>query len=105
MTEVREAADLQARIRRLEHKRGDLWSLAGGSKFAGNLYREFVDGRRISSKASLAMAAFEGYDLLERYRILMAEKLAVCAIAKAQARCITDEMRMLRAKTNITENA
>jgi hypothetical protein len=86
-----------ARIRHLEHKRGDLWSVAGGSKSAANIYRAFLDGRRTPSDASVAMAAFEGYDLMDRYRYLLAEKLTASAIAKAQAKCLTDEIRRLRA--------
>ncbi|NML99648.1 hypothetical protein HHL24_17110 [Paraburkholderia sp. RP-4-7] len=98
MPEVREAStvDVQARIRHLEQKRGDLWSIAGGSKSAANIYRAFLDGRRSPSDASLAMAAFEGFDLMDRYRHLLAEKLTRAAIAKAQAKCLTDEIRRLR---------
>jgi hypothetical protein len=71
--------------------------VAGGSKSAANIYRAFIEGQRVPSDASLAMAAFEGYDLMDRYRHLLAEKLTTSAIAKAQAKCITDEIRRLRA--------
>jgi hypothetical protein len=102
MPEVKEASatEVQSRLRYLEHKRGDLWSVAGGSKSAANIYRAFLEGRRVPSNASLAMAAFEGYDLMDRYRCLLAEKLAASAIAKAQARCISDEIHLLRGKGN-----
>jgi hypothetical protein len=89
--------DTQARIRQLQHRRDELWSIAGGSRSAANLYRAFIDGKRTPSKASLMVAAAEGYDLMERYRTLLAAKLAASAIAKAQAKCITEEMRELKA--------
>jgi hypothetical protein len=99
MSEVREAstADVLGRIRDLDYRRGELWSIAGGSISAANIYRAFLDGRRTPSDASLAMAAVEGYDLMDRYRHLLAEKLTRAAIAKAQAKCLTDEIRRLRA--------
>jgi hypothetical protein len=99
MPEVREATtvDVLARIRNLDYRRGELWSIAGGSISAANIYRAFLDGRRTPSDASLAMAAVEGYDLMDRYRHLLAEKLTRAVIAKAQAKCLTDEIRRLRA--------
>jgi hypothetical protein len=89
--------DTQARVRQLQRRRDELWSVAGGSRSAANLYRAFIDGKRTPSATSLMMAAVEGYDLMERYRHLQATKLAASAIAKAQARCITEEMRELKA--------
>lgn len=90
--------DIEARICHLERKRGELWSMAGGSKSAAKFYRELLDGRRLPHEASLMMAAANGYDLMDRYRCLLAKKLATSAIAKAKARCITDEIRALKAK-------
>ncbi|MFM0544001.1 hypothetical protein PQR29_04660 [Paraburkholderia strydomiana] len=85
------------RIRQLQRRRDELWSIAGGSSSAANLYRAFVDGKRTPSATSLMMACAEGYDLMDRYRSLLAAKLAASAIAKAQARCMTEEIRELKA--------
>lgn len=99
MPELRDdsTSDLQARIRNLEHRRSDLWSVAGGAKTASNVYLAFIEGRRAPSDASQAHAATEGYDLMERYRNLMAEKLAIGLIARIRAKCITETLRDIKA--------
>lgn len=97
MSEATKPASIEARIRQLEQRRGELWSMAGGAQFAANLYREYLDGRRPPSDLSLALAAFEGVDLMERYRHRMASKLADVALAKARAKAISTELLRLRA--------
>ncbi|RQS22872.1 MULTISPECIES: hypothetical protein [unclassified Burkholderia] len=97
MNEGAKPDSIEARIRQLEQRRGELWSMAGGAQFAANMYREFLDGRRVPSDVSQALAAFEGVDLMERYRQRLAAKLADVVIAKVRARAISIELGRLRA--------
>lgn len=87
---------IEARIRQLEQRRGELWSSAGGAQFAANLYREFLEGRRQPSDLSQALAAYEGVDIMERYRHRLARKLADVALAKVRAKAISEEIHRLR---------
>lgn len=96
MSEGANADNVEARILLLEQRRGELWSAAGGAQFAANLCREFLEGRRQPSDLSHALAAFEGVDLMERYRHRLAAKLADVAIAKARAKAISGEIQRLR---------
>ncbi|MEX3687929.1 hypothetical protein AB3X91_14795 [Paraburkholderia sp. BR14263] len=96
MKERAESNLVEARIRQLENRRGDLWSAAGGAQFAANRCREYLDGRRQPSDLAVALAAIEGVDWVEHYRTRMASRLADAAIAKARAKAISAELRALR---------
>jgi hypothetical protein len=96
MSETKEwVIDRKLRIRSLEKRRSDLWSVAGGSKHAVNVYSAFLDGRRKPATSTQAQAEVEGRDLMEEYRALLAENLAAHTIARAHAKAITDELRAL----------
>ncbi|WP_334043331.1 hypothetical protein [Burkholderia ambifaria] len=47
-------------------------------------------------------SADQGVDLMARYRELYAERLAVAAIAKAQAQCLAVEIYALRAMVGLS---
>jgi hypothetical protein len=88
--------DLSARIRRLEHRRGDLWSVAGGAGLAARFCREVLNGERAPSKEVLARVGPDRTDVIAAYRERLAERLTVNLLARAQAKAITLEIRNLR---------
>ncbi|MDN7177326.1 hypothetical protein M0D69_04715 [Caballeronia sp. SEWSISQ10-4 2] len=87
---------LSARIRRLEHRRSDLWSVAGGAGLAARVCREVLNGQRPPSREMLARCCWSRVDVIAAYRERLAERLTVNLLARAQAKAITLEIRKLR---------
>ena len=87
---------LSARIRRLGHRRSDLWSVAGGAGLAARFCREVLDGQRAPSREMLARAGWDRLDVLAAYRERLAERLTVNLLARVEAKAITFEIRNLR---------
>ncbi len=85
-----------ARIRRLEHRRGDLWSVAGGAGLAARVCREVLNGQRAPSQEMLARCCWSRVDVTAAYRERLAERLTVNLLARAEAKAITLEIRNLR---------
>jgi hypothetical protein len=87
---------LLVRIRRLEQRRGDLWSAAGGAGLAARVCRQVLSGERSPSKAVLSCVGSDRLDILAAYRERLAERLTTNLLARAEARAISFEIRQLR---------
>jgi hypothetical protein len=92
--------ELRARIRSLERRRGQHRSMMGGAMTAVGLYSSLLDGTRAPESSAVARAVAEGFDLMAYYREKLAVKVADAALARAQAQCLTVEIRALRALAN-----
>lgn len=93
---TQDAPDLMVRIRRLERRRGDLWSTAGGAGLAVRVCREVLNGERAPSREVLERVGPDRQDILTAYRQRLAERLTANLLARAEARAITTEIRTLR---------
>jgi hypothetical protein len=87
---------LSTRVRRLEHRRSDLWSVAGGAGLAARVCREVLNGQRPPSREMLARCCWNRVEVIAAYRERLAERLTVNLLARAQAKAITLEIRNLR---------
>jgi hypothetical protein len=88
--------DLTARIRRLEHRRSDLWSRAGGAGLAARVCREVLNGQRPPSREMLARCCWSRVDVIAAYQERLAERVTVNLLARVEAKAITLEIRNLR---------
>jgi hypothetical protein len=93
---VDDALDPKLRIRRLERRRSDLWSVAGGAGWAARVCREVLNGERAPSKEVLARVGPDPLDVLAAYRERFAERLTANLLARVEARAISTEIRQLR---------
>jgi hypothetical protein len=96
MTNATNELELSARIRQLEHHRGELWSIAGGAGFAARVCREVLNGEREPSQEMLARAGWSPVQVRAAYQERLAERLTVNLLARSQAKAITFELRVLR---------
>lgn len=96
MTNAANELDLNVRIRRLEHRRCELWSIAGGAGFAARVCREVLNGERSPSQEMLARAGWCPVKVRAAYQERMAERIMVNLLSRSQAKAITFELRELR---------
>jgi hypothetical protein len=93
---TQDALDPMVRLRRLERRRSDLWSAAGGAGLAARVCREVLNGERAPSKEMLARVGPDRLDVLAAYRERLAERLTANLLARAEAKAISLEIRNLR---------
>lgn len=96
MTNAANELDLCTRIRRLELRRGELWSIAGGAGFAARVCREVLNGERAPSQEMLTRAGWCLVKVRTAYQERLAERIMVNLLARSQAKAITFELRELR---------